>query len=343
MLDVNIDSNLIRVGDRFALGLHRTLRIPDDGKIYPLPPGLGRFPLFKVLTYQHRVPPQWLEEAGALMPMYQREALWIGFHAADWKPNAVKIAVGGINVVSGEPIDKGLRADPQDYIVCPDQPWLDGINTGYGSIRQFVAMPLGKGYTVEASITGMEKFGGIQISVFEPKPGRFPDTPPLRSESGPVRFAAPKTGTEPQYMGLGAGGEMKQKIYPDSYGIDVWDLDNYGSLSIHIVNSAQFLELTGVPPPATPIDTKTYTEYGLPWFDRYDELEQDVAPPEKLTKVKTIAETDAGRGKKGSGDETVDVQKKQIKKLGIGNSREPKPLSSSRIESSTSSEDERSE
>src|SRR5262245_13533038 len=25
--------------------------------------------------------------------MYQREALWLGFHAAAWKPNAVKVAV----------------------------------------------------------------------------------------------------------------------------------------------------------------------------------------------------------------------------------------------------------
>ena len=83
--------------------------------------------------------------------------------------------MGGINVISGEPPHNGLKADPQDYIVCPDQPWLDGINTGHGSIRQFVAMPLGKGYTVEAALTGTEKFGGIQLTVFEPKPGRFPD------------------------------------------------------------------------------------------------------------------------------------------------------------------------
>ena len=71
MLDVIIDSHMIRVGDRFALGLHRTLRIPDDGQTYPLPPGLGQFPLYKVLTYRDRVPPQWLEEAGALISMYR--------------------------------------------------------------------------------------------------------------------------------------------------------------------------------------------------------------------------------------------------------------------------------
>lgn len=316
MLDVFIDNQVIRLGERFALGLHRTLRIPDDGKIYPLPPGLGQFPLFEVMSYRNRLPSHWLEAGGAFIPMYQREALWLGFHAADWKPNAVKIGVGGINAISGQPIDKTLNANPQDYLVCPDQPWLDGINTGSGSIRQFVAMPLGKGYTVEASITGEEKYGGIQVVVFEPKPGKFPDSPPVPVETGPVKFAAPKKKTEPQSMGLGAGGEMKQKIYPDAYGIDVWDQDNFGCVNIHIVNSAQFLALTGTQPPPTPVDVKTYTDNGLPWFDFYDEAKEDVLPSDILTEVQTLAEIDAQQGEMTDKNESVNVSDSQIRKLG---------------------------
>jgi hypothetical protein len=30
---------------QLTIGFKRTLRIPDDGKDYPLPPGLGRFPM----------------------------------------------------------------------------------------------------------------------------------------------------------------------------------------------------------------------------------------------------------------------------------------------------------
>ena len=343
MLDVIIDNQLIRIGERFALGLHRTLRIPDDGRTYPLPPGLGRFPLFQVSSFRDRVPPQWLEQGGAFIPMYQREALWIGFHAAEWKPNAVKISVGGINVVSGESFTEGLNADPQDYIVCPDQPWLDGINTGHSSIRQFVAMPLGMGYTVEASLTGKEKFGGIQLTVFEPKPGRFPDKPPLRFETGPVRFATPKASRAPQSMGLGAGGEMKQKIYPDPYGIDVWDQDNYGRVAIYIVNSTHFFELTGSQPPPTPVDSKSYTEYGLPWFDLYDEFKADVSPSDHLTGVKTIAEIDAQRKESTADSESVDVPETQIKKLGKDNSGPRRCSTSSPAEPGSPSEDEENE
>ena len=36
-----------------------------------------------------------------------------------------------------------------------------------------------------------------------------------------------------------------QKIYPDAYGIDTWDLTSYGEVSVHIVNSLQYAELTG--------------------------------------------------------------------------------------------------
>jgi len=316
MLDVTIDEHAIRIGQRFAVSFQRTLRIPDDGRTYPLPPGLGVFPILKVADDPARVPSMWREQGGVFIPMYQREALWLGFNATPWKPNAVKIAVGRINAISGEPYDEGLHAHPQDYIVCPDQPWLDGINAGHGSIRQFIAMPLGLGYTVEAAVTGIEKFGGIQIMVFEPKPGQFPEKPPIQTETGPSRLAGPKpSAMVAQQMGLGAGGVMKQKIYPDPHGIDVWDQNNYGRVVVHIVNSAQFFELTGMEPPPTPIDAKIYTEYGLPWFDLYDETRGDVTPSERLAEVKTIAERDAERGEPTGDKASFDVSESQIMKL----------------------------
>lgn len=93
--------------------------------------------------------------------MYQSEAMWIEFKAS--APHAVKVAVGKINAVSGKTWKNGLN--PQDYLVTPPQKWIDGINCANGKARQFVAMPLGEGYTVEGQLTGKEKFGGIQIQV----------------------------------------------------------------------------------------------------------------------------------------------------------------------------------
>ena len=123
----------------------RTLRIPDDGNDYPLPPGLGQFPVRRVDDYAAKVPRSWREHGGVFLPMYQREALWLQFGGTYWRPNALKIGVGKVNAVSGEPWSERLQAEDergnQDYVVVPAQPWLDGINSGDGTIRQFVAMP----------------------------------------------------------------------------------------------------------------------------------------------------------------------------------------------------------
>lgn len=320
MLEIAIQENAIQFGDALSLTFQRTLRIPDDGKTYPLPPGLGRFPICKVEDYRDRVPAGWAERGGAFIPMYQREAMWIRFRYRHWKPNAVKVAVGKVNAVSGKPWSRTLRAGENDYVVCPPQPWLDGIKAGEGTIRQFVAMPLGLGYTVEAQVTGKEEFGGMQIIVYEPKPGLFPDEGPpmgeMRKEmmlgmgSGMTRGGAE--------MGLAAGGKMRQKIYPDPHGIDTWDQENYGEVYVHIVNSVMYRQITGTKPPPTPVSAKTYTRHGLPWFDLYDREMGDIAPSQVLQEVKSVKELDAEKElPPQQDDETVEVPGDQVVKYQV--------------------------
>jgi hypothetical protein len=116
-------------------------------------------------------------------------------------------------------------------------------------------------------------------------------------------------------MGLGAGGAVKQKIYPDVYGIDVWDQANYGSLTVHILNSAQYRMVTGEDPLPTPIDAATYTRHNLPWFELYDEEKQHVAPSELLAGAKTIAERDQEQGIESDPGKGIHIEGTQIKKL----------------------------
>ncbi len=204
------------------MAFYRTLRVPDDGRLYPLPPGLGQFPIHSIADLGDRAPESWRREGGIVLPLYQSEALWIGFLAAAWKPNAVKVGVGKIDALTGRAWDLHLSASPQNYLVCPDQPWLDGFHVGPNQVRQFVAMPLGSGYTVESQLSGEEEEGGIRLAIFEPKPGRFPDAPPaegmtvLSEERGSLHRA------DEAELGLAAGGTISQKIYPDRYGLDVW-------------------------------------------------------------------------------------------------------------------------
>ena len=152
---------------RCSIEFQRTLRIPDDDRNYPLPPGLGRFPLRHLDDFADRLPRNALRRGGVVTPMYQAEAMWVNFDSA-WGcsyPCAVKVAAGKVCAVSGEPWSDHLDADPQNYVVVPNQPWLDGYCVEKGVIRQFIAMPLGKGYTAEEQLTGAAKHGGLQVSV----------------------------------------------------------------------------------------------------------------------------------------------------------------------------------
>jgi hypothetical protein len=321
-MKITLRNNTLVFNHGFALCFQRTLRIPDDGKTYPLPPGLGLFPIMKVRDYLDRVPETWREQGGVFIPMYQREALWLSFIHRWWKPNAIKVGVGKVNAVSGKSWDTKLSASEKDYLVSPPQPWLDGINAGEGFIRQFVAMPLGLGYTVEAQVTGEEKYGGLQIIVYEAKQGKFPDKPPEnyifdQTAKGTLLYAAPQV-SRGMEMGLAAGGRMRQQIYPDPHGIDTWDEENTGEVFIHIVNSLSFSEITGLEPPETPISVKTYMKFKLPWFDLYDEDLGDIAPPKELIKVKSISQIEKEKGLLSPEDEeAIEISEELVHKYQV--------------------------
>ncbi|HTV22277.1 MAG TPA: hypothetical protein VMG12_26495 [Polyangiaceae bacterium] len=275
-----IQGDSVRFDRGFAVSFQRTLRVPDDGHSYPLPPGLGALPLFPVESYAARLPAAWRERGGVFIPLYQREALWIGFRSTRAEPRAVKVAVGGFNVLSGQRETGRLDAHPQDYLVCPPQIWLDGVRTERGSVRQFVAVPLGQGLSLEATLGGAELRGGIQLTVFRPLPGAIPE-PELVQSAAPARARS---------LGFGLGGAIQQKIYPDPHGIEVWDVDSAESLDVHALSSLEFRLATGIEPPPTPIDAQTYAERGLPWFELYDETLGDLAVADALRGATTLAE-----------------------------------------------------
>ena len=307
---LDLDHETLRVG-KLSITFQRTLRLPDDGRKYPLPPGLGCFPLRSVDDYRDRVPADWREHGGVFLPMYQREAMWISFGVSGETPHAVKVAVGKICALTGKPWTEGLHRDPQDFLVTPPQPWLDGIASGgKGLIRQFVAMPLGMGYTVEGQVSGEERFGGIQLKVFAPRPGLFPERQAREDDDADCRCAeealfccapspAPFGVTSRSLsrrragaMGLGAGGKMKQKIYSDPHGLATWDEQQSGRLFVHIVNSELWREITGEAPPESPVTAREYANHDLPWFDLYDEGAPTLSSQSTLDQVRSIKQMD---------------------------------------------------
>ena len=339
MIELRRDRLEIRfpeVHDAAALNIEfqRTLRIPDDGHTYPLPPGLGRFPLRLVDEHAETVPRLWLQHGGVMLPMYQSEALWLRFGTAPGPelrapyPFAVKVAAGKINAVSGEDWRDGLHDGPhdrphdeqrdrllsashdarggsagQDYLVVPDQPWLDGYCVEHGVIRQFVAMPLGSGYSAEEQLTGAAEHGGIQIEVFpmrrEVYERRFPKISHRRlfdSGAADLLLGTPMARADTGAMGLAPGGRMRQSIVDDPYGMDDWDLAHSARCFVHIANSLMWRAITGERPPTVPRTAAEYTRAGLPWFDYYDADAAELEGSDRLAELSSVTEVAAEKG-----------------------------------------------
>jgi hypothetical protein len=331
--------------------------LPEDGRVHALPPSLGKFPLKRIEDYKEKVPAAWREHGGVFFPMWQREAMWLAF-VAPRQPFALKVAAGKVNAVNGDIWDgrgelrvKGsgmdasgnTRPSSQNYMVSPPQPWLDGFNTGNSRIRQFVAMPLGMGYTVEGQVTGKEDVGGIQIMAIPPKDGRLEPVQRSVMRSAGMKSGGYKGGmsvggyqgggtyasnnsesglsfmcmdsapvTKSAEMGLAQGGEMKQKIYPDPHGPDTWDHDRMGRIFIHIVNSELYEQITGEKAPPSPITARDYTRAGFKWYEIWDEEMGDVKASSTLSGVKTVAQVDKQHGFEGQQDDSPTGEKKVV-------------------------------
>ncbi|MGW3498930.1 hypothetical protein [Streptomyces sp. NPDC001020] len=309
---VRIDGNALLLPGGVRVRFIRTLRLPEAGT-HALPPGLGEFPVRRVEDYARTVPDEWRARGGVMLPVYLREAMWLSFGASE--PAALQVGVGKVCAVSGRPWSSRLDRDPQNYVVLPRQPWLDGINSGRGTVRQFVAVPLGLGATVEGQVTGEEVWGGVQLQTFRLKDvplakwreeelrkrrrarrvalsatdGMYGAAPmaPGAAVAAPAPAVAPRSAPA---MGLGVGGSMRQEVYADDWLPGSWAEEPVGRVFVHLVTPPQWHRITGEAPPPSPVDRAAYTQAGLPWFDYYDKDGEDLPPTDTLGQVKPVGD-----------------------------------------------------
>lgn len=275
-----------------TVSLQKTIRVPDDGKDHALPPGLGGFNYF-------------LHEGKKVLPIGDEEALWFNFNNSNHElPVAIKILTGGINAITGEKEEGAARTvlknnsntkSGQNYMVVPGQPWLDGFKgKDENVVRQFVAVKLGEGRTVEEKLEGTQ-FGGLQIIVIPPSEAlvekareaarrreeerrarinRWLEQNPGKTEEDYLHRAVPlkmrsmalESCSMSKSMGIGAGGKIKQEIVQSDYKPTDFDTANAQYTNLDLVHSLEFALLKRLPfPPQIPTFDQ-WNNAGLPWF-----------------------------------------------------------------------------
>lgn len=280
--DVKLVGSSLQIGG-VSVSFERTLRIPEHG-VHPRPPSLGRFPLRRVTDYPDTAPADWLAKGGVMLPVYQREAMWLSFDADI--PAALKVGVGKVCAVSGNRWTDELSQDPQNYLAIPLQPWLDGINSGKGFVRQFVAVRHGLGATVEAQVTGEETHGGLQLAVHELTADAKKRHEAARARRGDHDCHPSMVGSP---MGMGAGGRMRQEVYEDFAPLTDYQKTS-SRVFVHLCSASQWRSITGEDPPVSPVSARAYTEAGLPWFDYYDADAADLPSSQALADVRPVGD-----------------------------------------------------
>ena len=253
---------------RLFITVHRTLRVPDDDTTYGLPPGLGSFQLTDVGQVRSRVG-GW-SPGDVLLPMWQAESAWFSFSAPSDYPFLVRMSVGGVNAVTGDDFTGEVDFTAEDYFEVPTQPWLDGFRVDKTTVRQFVAMPLGKGYTAAEQLTGVDD-AALRIQV-TPLKGETWDRRQARQRTvadfgdGMAPMAAPGSA-----MGMGAGGSITQSVAVPIEPKENWAIGAQTQATLRIINSMQWQTLTGSPPHHAPPTITEYQQHGYPWFEWYDD------------------------------------------------------------------------
>ncbi len=86
-------------------------------------------------------------------------------------------------------------------------------------------------------------------------------------------------------MGIGKGGKIIQKIYPDPYGLEVWKQKPSAVFAFYLVDAATAEEITGEKIPAPSV----HSDYKGPWYGLHDKGLGDLEGSDKFTALQSAA------------------------------------------------------
>lgn len=283
----------------------RTLRIQNDEKGYTCSLPDWDISEFRNVKDCANEATQWQEKGGAMMPMYQSEALLMAFEG-DY-PIAVKVGIGGINAINGsrwleglsktsnQPIDsskataKGAHIN-QNYVIIPQQSRLDYFCDDKGQIAQLVATPIGFSETANEQINGSIAGNEILIEAFpikfskweeileercahKDKVEKYGETSSRWDSDEEYELGITRLFRNPNpnhYVEVGSG-HIKQTIKLDPYITSNWLTKSTSRYRIKLCNTELWGKITSEKPISAPFSAKDYINHGIPWFKHYAE------------------------------------------------------------------------
>jgi hypothetical protein len=309
-----------------TIRFHRTVRVDPD-KTSNLPPSLGHFELYKVGDYKDTCPESW-EPEGYFVAMHDKEAMWLSFHsnepvalligagginAITGQKLGVELAKDNYVVTPPQPWLDGWKGEDGSVFqfVTTEYQKGDGLTVGeqiMGKECKTGGMGFAlhtaknrevlnkKGYPDE--MAGDDAYSIMQFASGNADLDMYDSHCPVQLES--LSFAAPSSPMRSRAggqhvnriacaeVGVGKGGKITQKVYPDPYGLEVWNEKPEATMAIYLIDAMSFTQITGKPIPPLPKDVEDYMGK---WFGLKDKKEKDVPGTDKFTGLKTVFDT----------------------------------------------------
>ncbi|HEX2222445.1 MAG TPA: hypothetical protein VHK06_07950 [Candidatus Limnocylindria bacterium] len=190
--------------------------------------------------------------ADVLVPVHEDEALWLGLEPVEaGAPVALRVEVTApeqLDAVTGQPPAGDMRRAPQNYLVCPPQRAMDGVQHGPHRARQFVR---------RARSEAFQEVTSLRLTTI---PGQ--SRKPLPGAAAPRPLRAPLDARSRSSDGASIG--VPQTIAPDPYQPAEWKLTDAASATVLLVDPGTWSDLTGRPAPPPRTDDDRYRGWRLP-------------------------------------------------------------------------------
>jgi hypothetical protein len=310
-----------------TIHFHRTVRVDPD-KTSNLPPSLGHFEIYKVSDFKDQCPADWepegyflaMHDKEAMWLSFSTEenepvALLVGaggINAVTGDKLGIKLAKDNYLVTPPQPWLDGWKGEDGSVFqfVTTEYKAGKGLTVGEQIMGEecktggmgFVVYTAKDRETLKAKSKPREVWGDSDDSTldYDKEECNYAKglklcsfAAPVPASTRPKRDRAIAGGQSVNRVacsevGVGKGGKITQKIYPDPHGLEVWKTSPDRMMAVYLIDGVSFTQITGKPMPPMPKDVMDYIGK---WYGLHDKEEKDVAGTDKFTGLATVFHT----------------------------------------------------